>query len=106
MSTEKFKDEAAMNDVTEKIRDFYFGNIPLEEMKNKDHHSTHIDMYSHRNYYQCVKNAAAFFAKHTDVYLYYWTKAGTSIKKWHDYDKLSRLLIILIEKQKEKKSVF
>lgn len=89
MSTERFASEEQQDQVSEKIREFYYKNIPIEEMKIESNYHTHVDMFSHRNYFQCVKNAAALYAKQTDVYLYFWSRQGSSFKKWHNYDRLS-----------------
>ncbi|ODM94771.1 Esterase E4 [Orchesella cincta] len=81
--------EDTIDGITEKIREFYYESVPTEELRNLAHHQTHIDMYSHRNYYQCVRNAAVLYGKWSEMYLYYWSRVGTSIKKWHGYDKLN-----------------
>lgn len=83
--------EEAQRMITEKIVQFYYKEkeVEPEKISGKQHHQTHVDMYSHRNYFQCVRRAAEEYGKWSDIYLYYWSRNGSSFKDWHNYDKLS-----------------
>lgn len=79
LSYEEKSAKNSTHNIGNSIRDFYFGNEPIDLSTRENL----TNMFSDRNFYQCNREGALLHAKFSPVYLYYFTQEGDM--SWLDY---------------------